>query len=158
MLGCGDAMLIAGGEYRWRISERMAALENSDLPEKWKALYREAVEFKYSPHRQLKPDMTAYWQSAAEFFRAAVLRTAGCSNAESLTGAIYLCCKKSGEVSLKNLLIYSVKTRSLPLTGIKKYMTPAVAGILPELYRQLDKLPVFPVQKSKLYQFWLIFN
>ena len=158
LLGCGDAILIAGGEYRWRISERMAALENSDLPEKWKALYREAVEFKYSPHRQLKPDMIAYWQSAAEFFRAAVLRTAAAGKEDDLPRAIGLCCKKSGEVSLKNLLIYCVKTHSLPLTEMKRYMAPAVAGILPELYRQLDKLPVFPVQKSKLYQLWLIFN
>ena len=71
------AMLIAGGSYRWQLAERLQTVEQSSMPDKWKTLYREAVDFKRTPHRTQKPDMKAFWSNARDFFRWAVSCCAG---------------------------------------------------------------------------------
>ena len=104
ILGAGDAMLISEGRYCWKLSERLDVMEKSDIPDMWKALYREAVAFKRSPHRQEKEDMTTFWMSVREFFQAAALRCFG--NECDIRKGIYERCRKSGETNLKNYVKY----------------------------------------------------
>ena len=122
------------------------------------SLYREAVDFKRFPHRKQKDDMVLFWNSVREFFRAEILRCAGTVDSKDLLNSLYLRSRKDGEVTWKNLMKYCLKTRSFPLVDRKKYMIPAVSGILPELYSGLEEIPEKLEQKSKLFQHWLIFN
>ena len=158
ILGVGDALLIASGEYRWKIAERLDFTEKNDILASWQFLYREAVDFKHSPHRELPRDITAFWLEVRDFYRAALLRCAGADNAGMLAGGIYRCSKKSGEISLKNLLKYCVKLRTLPLRDWKLYAIPPAAVILPELYKALDDMPQAIDRESRLYRHWQVFN
>ncbi|MBE6366099.1 MAG: hypothetical protein E7053_10220 [Lentisphaerae bacterium] len=156
ILGAGDALLIAWDQYCWRISERLAAIENSDLPEMWKKLYCDAVKFKSTPARQIDTDIATLWSGARDFWRASLLRCAGVDDPGKLYRGIYAESRKKGEVSLKNYLKYCIKTRTLVLTGLKKYSIPTVAVLLPEVYSALAVMP--ETIDSKLHQHWLIFN
>jgi hypothetical protein len=158
ILGAGDALLIASGEYRWKIAERLDFTEKNDILASWQFLYREAVDFKHSPHRELPRNITAFWLEVRDFYRAALLRCAGADNAKQLAGGIYRCSKKSGEISLKNLLKYCVKLRTLPLRDWKLYAIPPAAVILPELYKALDDMPQAIDRESRLYRHWQVFN
>ncbi|MBQ9087811.1 MAG: hypothetical protein IJY46_03430 [Lentisphaeria bacterium] len=156
ILGAGDAMLIAGNGYRWKIADRLKAIENSDMPENYKALYREAVEFKSSPHRRGKPDMKSFWNLVRDFFQAAVVR---CSqDRKDVHHGIFCRCAEKGELSLKNYIKYCIKSRSLPLWAWRYYTMPTVAVLAEMVYRALDKMPEKIDRESKLYQQWLIFN
>ena len=91
ILGAGDAMLIAENRYCWKISDRLKLIEKSDMPEIYSKLYREAVEFKYAPHRTTKQDMKSFWNLSRDFFQAAITR---CSqDKKDLHTGIFLHCR-----------------------------------------------------------------
>ena len=156
ILGAADAMLIARKNYRWKISERLEVIENSDMPDEWKALYREAVDFKHSPHRQKKPDMVLFWNQVRDFFRAAVIRCAG-SDCDLHKGIYQNCCQ-CGELSLKNFIKYCIKSHSLPQGAWKYYSMPTVAVLVSDVFSALNEMPEKINEQSKLYRHWLIFN
>ena len=156
ILGAGDAVLIAENMYRWKIADRLESIEKSDMPEIYKALYREAVEFKCAPHRKRKPDMKSFWHLVRDFFQAAMVR---CSrDKKDLHTGIFCCCAEKGELSLKNFIKYCIKSRSLPFLAWNYYTMPAVAVLAVEVYLALSKMPEKNISQSKLYQQWLIFN
>ena len=157
ILGAADAMLISGGRYRWKLAERLEAVENSPIPEEWKDLYREAVDFKHSPHRQVKEDMNAFWNRVRILFSGAVLYCAGESE-KDLRNGIFKRCGQSGEVSLKNYIKYCIKSRSLPIAGWKYYTMPAAAVLVKEVFSVLNNMPDAADGQSRLYRHWLIFN
>ena len=156
ILGAGDAMLIARNMYRWKISDRLELIEKSDMPEIYKELYREAVEFKRAPHRKKKPDMKSFWNTVRDFFQAAVVRCAG--DKKDLHTGIYCCCAENGELSLENYIKYCIKSRSLPLMGWNYYTMPTVGVLAVDVYIALSKMPEKIDREGKLYQHWLIFN
>ena len=156
ILGAGDAMLIAEKKYKWSISERLELIEKSDMPEIYKELYREAVEFKRAPHRKKKPDMKSFWNVVRDFFQAAVVRCA--EDKKDLHTGIYCRCAENGELSLKNYIKYCIKSRSLPLMGWSYYTMPTVGVLAVEVYLALSKMPEAIDREGKLYQHWLIFN
>ncbi|MBO5822157.1 MAG: hypothetical protein J6R86_04005 [Lentisphaeria bacterium] len=156
ILGAGDAMLIAGKMYRWKISERLELIEKSDMPEIYKELYREAVEFKRAPHRKKKPDMKSFRNVVRDFFQAAVVRCSG--DKKDLHTGIYCRCAENDELSLKNFIKYCIKSRSLPLMGWNYYTMPTVAVLAVDVYIALSKMPGKIDREGKLYQHWLIFN
>ena len=158
ILGAGDAMLIANGEYRWQLSERQKAIAATELPELWKDFYCEAVEFKRAPHRQQKADMAEFCKEVREFFRTAMLRCAQAPDAESLASSVHKRCTAAGEVSLKNLVKYCIKNRTLLLKNWHYYAIPTVAVLLEDLYTALEKTPEKLDKQNKLYRQWLIFN
>ena len=155
ILGAGDAMLIASGQYRWKLAERLDLIGNSDIPELWKELYREGVEFKRSPHRRKKADMVTFWDNVRDFLLDSIKR---CAGEEDFREGIFKNCCKNGEVSMENLLKYCIKSRSLPWGSWKYCTMPPVAVMLNDLVAALQSMPEAIDQKSKLYQHWLIFN
>ena len=156
ILGAGDAMLIANGCYCWKLDGRLKLIENSDMPQIYKGLYREAVEFKRTPHRRMKPDMKSFWHVVRDFFQSAIVR---CSqDKKDMHTGIYVRCAENGELSLKNYVRYCVKSRSLPVAAWNYYTMPAVAVLAVEVYFALDKMPEKIDRQGKLYQQWLIFN
>ena len=148
-------MLIAGGKYRWHIAERLNWIEETDLSADWKKLYREAVAFKSSPNRHTHENMTDFWNGVRDFFLEMILCCAGKGD---LRSNLYKRCRQSGEVSLKNFVKYSLKSRSLPPGNLKFYTMPATAVLLEDVYNALKTMPGKIDKNSKLYQRWLIFN
>ena len=156
ILGAGDAMLIANGEYRWQLSERQKAIAATELPELWKDFYCEAVEFKRAPHRQRKADMKSFWHLVRDFFQSAVDH---CSqDKKDLHHGIFCRCAEKGELSMKNLIKYCIKSRSLPLAAWNYYTMPPAAVLVTDIYIALSKMPEKSFFESKLYKHWLIFN
>ena len=155
ILGAGDAMLIAKNIYRWKIADRLELIENSYMPEIYKELYREAVEFKRSPHRKKKQDMKSFWHIVRDFFRSAVVRCAGDND---LHYGIFNCCCQSGELSLKNYIKYCIKSRSLLLMGWNYYTMPTVAVLAVSVDIALDKMPQKIDRQGELYRHWQMFN
>ena len=153
ILGACDAFLIAEKKYKWSITGRLAEINNSELSVECKKLYTRAVEFKKSPNRDVVPDLNSYWIAVRDIFRECMEHICGNNCSE-----IYLPCRQSGEISLKNLIKYCIKSRRVPVTELKNHTLPAVAVILPQLYSALKKMPEKIDLKSKLYQHWLMFN
>ena len=156
ILGAGDAMLIATDKYRWNSADRLNLIEKSNMPEIYKALYREALEFKRSPHRQRKADMKSFWHLVRDFFQSAVDH---CSqDKKDLHHGIFCRCAEKGELSMKNLIKYCIKSRSLPLAAWNYYTMPPAAVLVTDIYIALSKMPEKSFFESKLYKHWLIFN
>ena len=156
ILGACDAMLIATDKYRWNSADRLNLIEKSNMPEIYKALYREALEFKRSPHRQRKADMKSFWHLVRDFFQSAVDH---CSqDKKDLHHGIFCRCAEKGELSMKNLIKYCIKSRSLPLAAWNYYTMPPVAVLVTDIYIALSKMPEKSFFESKLYKHWLIFN
>ena len=155
ILGAGDAMLIAKNIYRWKIADRLELIENSDMPEIYKALYREAVGFKRAPHREKKQDMKSFWNIVRDFFQSAVVR---CAQTNDVHSGILDRCYQSGEVSLANYIKYCIKSRSLPLMAWNYYAMPTVAVLTVSVYIKLSQMPQKIDRNGELYRHWLIFN
>ena len=157
ILGAGDAMLIAEGVYRWEIAKRQELIEASGMPDNWKEFYREAVDFKHSPHRKQKPDMLAFWHGVRDFFQSVMVRCAGELKHNNLNDGIYNRCYQSGEKSIVNYIKYCVKTRTLPFIDGGYYFIPPVAVLAGEVYSALIGNVPEKIDE-KLYRHWLMFN
>ena len=157
-LAAGDAILIAQKHYCWSISERIEALNKTDLPEEWKMLYRNAVEFKKSPTADVYTDMAEMWEQVHAFLLAATLRAAGAEPGEDPELCIRRKCKKGGELSVLNYVKYCVRGRTLPLNSPGRFAAPAVTVLVTELYRKLSSGQRNIDRSSKLYRLWQIFN
>ena len=159
VLGAGDAMMIAEGEYRWSLAERLNYVERSAMPDHWKDFYREAVQFKQTPHRKKKQDMISFWNSVRDFFQAAMSRCSGEQEYHSFRDGIYNRCYACGEISIKNYIKYCIKSRTLQIApDWHFYRIPPVAVLIHNVYLALNRIPDKAVEQSKLYQQWLIFN
>ena len=150
ILGAGDALLLAEGRYRWRIAERMAEIEKSDLPAEWKKFYAGAVAFKSAPHRNMPENPLECCHKVREFFRASVLAAAGTDTEENFRQAVWEKCVLRREVSMLNYIKYCVKTRKIH-RDIQFLQIPPVVTVLCKL---LDK----DVCRDELYHLWLKFN
>jgi len=153
ILGAGDAFLIAEKLYKWNITERLNEINNSNLSSECKKLYAQAVEFKKTPHRNTPQDLPALWAAVRDIFKECMELICG----ENCSG-IYLKSKKSGEISLKNLIKYCVKSRTLPLPNWQYYAMPPVSVLAEDVYQALDNMQLKAIDQSKLYRQWLIFN
>ena len=141
--------MIAAGNYRWRITERLQAIQISDLPDKWKKLYAEAVAFKSSPHRCMPENLPEFLHEAKEFFMSSVLAVAGVECISELPSGIWHKCNKAGETDLFNCLKYCIKTKSM---GNIKYLTMPPAAVV------LCNLCGGTTNRDDLYKQWLKFN
>lgn len=156
ILGAWDAILIASGNYQWKIGDRLEAIRKSELPAIWKELYREAVDFKHSPHRVKKEDMNDFWCETRAFLCSALFRCAGVSVASDLTDGFCKEHKKRGELNWKNYIKYCIRTRQL-FVGLQ-YRIPSVTMLLTDLYAALAAGPGKLDFESNLYRQWQIFN
>ena len=153
ILGAGDAVLIAEKNYKWNISERLAAVKALELPDEFKNLYAMAVEFKKSPTREIVQNLSEKWSDVRDMFRRCIEETCGQNLA-----ALSFHCENSGEISLKHLIKYCIKLREIPASNWQWYMLPTVAALIPDLDQALEDMPGALIRNSKLYQHWQIFN
>ena len=157
ILGAVDSVLIAEGNYRWKIGERLQYInERPDFPEEWKRLYCEAVSFKHFPHRQGKENMLSFWMRCRALFLAAISRCAG--GEEELAQQIYSRCCRKGEFSWKNFVKYCIKCRTLPAGNWKYYFVPPAAVLVKEIYEALNGQPGKIDRNAYLFRSWQLFN
>ena len=153
ILGVCDALLIVKKNYKWSIDERLKAVNESDLTDRFKEFYAMAVKFKKFPDRKAADDLDKLRSEVRDMFRNCIKNICG----ESYT-LLCLNCKNSGEISLKNFIKYCIKSRAIPVKNWQWYTMPAVAALLPELDQAFEKMSDKVITESKLYQQWLIFN
>ena len=156
VLGAGDALLINRGLYRWQIDRRVEEVGKLDIPQTWKNLYTQAVEYKKTPHGLLDENTLELWKNAARFLQAALLKSAETQDPRQLTRALYLKCRRKRETSLLNLIKYCLKTRSAVFS--LKYSSPAVVLLLEDLFKELSSGPKVLDRNGKLFRQWQIFN
>lgn len=150
ILACGDARLIADGKYCWRITERRERIYASNLEERWKELYQEAVEFKMHPRQEMPENMTLFLNEVRKFYNESILYITGAETHEQIVKGCYARCCKSGELSLFNYIKRCVKTRKAYIPKPFLFMPPAAAA-LSMLYNRTS-------YDTELYNYWSKFN
>lgn len=150
ILASGDARLIADGKYRWRIAERREAILASDMIDRWKELYHQAVEFKTHPQQELPENMALFLEDVHKFYNESILAVSGAETSRQIDRGCYVRCRKSGELSIFNYVKFCIKTRILHIPERFLFMPP-VAAVLCLLYDRTS-------YDAKLYHYWLKFN
>ena len=159
LLGTGDAMLIASGNYKWRLSERKEALKEFGLSLEHQALYEKAALFKSAPTAQVPSDLLTFWKQARNFYLAGLFQCAGAQEGENLLAHLYERCAKSDELSFIHLFKYCLKSRSFRCRGMKYLTMPPVAQLLPGVCAALQHdTPVSLDRSGTVYRQWLLFN
>ncbi|MBQ7695422.1 MAG: hypothetical protein IJT50_09900 [Lentisphaeria bacterium] len=159
LLGAGDALLIAAGEYRWRGPERVnrfrAWAAEEKLPAEYVALYEKAFRFKLEPLPVLPEDPGSQWRKCREFYLDAVRRAAGVRNDADVSRGLSRRAAKEG--SLKELLRWA--RRTFGVRPGRAMFEPPVVTLLGRVFGLLagaeEELPLCPPELRRL---WSVFN
>lgn len=158
VLGCGDALLLASGEYRWSLAERKDAFaeyaKKNSLPENYAALYSDACRYKLEPTPFLPDNPLEKWCSCRLFHLFAVRKVAAADNVNSVLSGLHKHAAK--ERSLRNLLRWIVRTHSF--RSLEYCMDAPVVSLLAMLYELLEKNDNYPNCPQKLLELWRVFN
>lgn len=122
ILGCGDALLIARNAYDWSLHARLERLQNdiTDAPHSLAQRYRQAIDFKFSPHDTLPPNPRQTWHDLRRLWRDTLAAIAELDDTHSdlmtpadVRNALHrLCRRQPGARSLRHALRWLVRTRS----------------------------------------------
>jgi len=162
VLGGGDAVLIAAGEYRWQGADRVNAyadhVRREKLPEEYAAIYEKAFRWKLEPEPVLPSDPAAEWRKCRDFYLHSVRLCAGAPDGspvwETTAG---LRRKAAKERTLKNALRWLARTKSL--RSPVSFFDPPVVSVLGMLYSELAAAGEdYPEMPQKLYDRWKFFN
>ena len=158
VLGCGDALLLASGEYRWSLAERKDAFaeyaRKHDLPPEYATMYSDACRYKLEPMPFLPDDPLEKWQSCRRFHLDAVRRAAGVDDGADIANGLHLNAMK--ERSIRNCLRWIVRSHSL--RSLHECMDAPVVSLLAMLYELLEKNENYPTCPQKLLKLWRVFN
>ena len=161
VLGCGDALLLAAGEYRWSGAERNAAfagyVKEYRLPAEFAEDYARAFQYKLEPRPVLPDDPLGRWRECRRFYLATVRLAAEADSGDG-TGAVTqrLHRRAADGRSLKNLLRWLVKARSA--RRFSRMFDDPVVSVLSMLFALLEKSGEPPVCPPELYRLWSRFN
>lgn len=156
-LGAGDALLLAGKEYRWRGAERLEALktyaERTALPREFVASYERAWRYKLEPDPVLPAEPWAVWKENRSFLLEAFRRVAGVDSLDAVAGGLHR--RAAGERAWKNPLR---RLRGGCPGSVSELFDPpvvTVAALLCEVLAE-DRQP--PRCPEKLLKLWQKFN
>jgi len=159
LLGAGDALLIASGEYRWRGEERAAHFRSraarENMPAEYVSLYEKAFRFKLEPLPVLPEDPRSEWRKCREFYLDAVRRAAGVQRNADVPGGLSR--RAADEGSLKELLRWA--RRTLGLRPGRAMFEPPVVTLLGRVFELLAGAEGdFPPCPPELRRLWSVFN
>ena len=161
ILGCGDAFLLAAGQYRWRGQERVKAfrvfVQQRELPEEYAASYEDAFHFKLEPVPELPDSPWERWRFCRSFFMETVCRLAGVvvdAPSRAVVAGLHRAVRK--ERSCMNLLRWLLRARGWRPFGMA--LDPPVVSVLSQLYEEIRQADNVPAYSSGLYRLWQIFN
>ena len=161
VLGGGDALLIASGNYRWHGAERVEALrryaaENVLIPG-FAERYAEAFRYKTEPDPRLPEDPIGMWRQCREFYLEAARRVAGYPAAASpnaVARGLHKAAKS--ERSVKNFLRWVLRGGGYrPQYAAFDIPFVTVATLV---YRLLATGPECPPCPKRLLRQWQKFN
>ena len=161
LLGGGDALLIAGGDYRWLGEERVKGfadyVRRSGMPEKFAEAYEEAFRRKLSPMPVMPEDPEMQWRRCRAFFLDALRRVAGVAEGASRRETVSkLSDRAAKQRSFKNMLRWARRTGKLRLPS-EMFDAPVVT-VLGEVYGKLTESEELPVCPPGLLRRWKAFN
>ena len=162
LLGAGDALLIAAGEYRWRGEERLehfgswAAREN--LPAEYVSLYEKAFRYKLEPLPVLPEDPGSRWRECRDFYLESVRRIAGVQGGDAGIGVpCGLSRRAAKEGSFRELLRWA--RRTCTLRPGQAMFEPPVVTLLGRVFKLLVGAEEgFPLCPPGLRHLWSVFN
>jgi len=160
LLGCGDALLLASGRYRWRGAERVAAfagyVQKEGLPAEYARFYEKAARWKLEPVPVLSAHPAEQWGECRGFFLDAVCQAAGVpegSDRRAVAAGLSRNARK--ERSLKNFLRWARRTGRVRRRGM--WDAPAVT-VLGKLYAHIRECGGLPECPSELRRLWKAFR
>ena len=161
VLGGGDALLIASGNYRWPGRDRVSAfadyVRRENLPQQYADSYEKAFQWKLEPDPVLPADPAGAWRKCRIFYLDSICLCAGVPTGSSArTTAAGLHRRAGKERSLKNALRWLVRSKTPRRPGA--FFDPPVVSVLSMLYAELGKTEAFADLPERLYQLWHIFN
>ena len=159
LLGAGDALLIASGEYRWRGEERAEHFRSwaarEKLPAEYVSSYEKAFRYKLEPLPVLPEDPRSEWRKCREFYLEAVRRIAGVRSGADVPGGLSR--RAADECSLKELLRWA--RRTFGLRPGRAMFEPPVVTLLGRVFGLLAGAEEdFPLCPPELRQLWSVFN
>ena len=156
-LGAGDALLLAGKEYRWRGAERLEALktyaERTALPREFVAGYERAWRYKLEPDPVLPAEPWAVWKENRSFLLEAFRRVAGVETLDAV--AVGLHRRAVRERSWKNPLR---RLRGGCPGSVSELFAPPVVTVAALLCAVLAAEEPSPRCPEKLLKLWQKFN
>ena len=161
VLGCGDALLLAAGKYRWRGGDRVDAFsafaKENRLPRKFEEEYAGAFRFKLEPRPVLPPDPRARWTECREFYSDTVRRVAGAAPDAGI-GAVTAGLRErtANARSMRHFLRWMIRTKSVRSAGC--LTDDPVVTVLCMVVELLEAGGEYPVCPRELYDLWSRFN
>ena len=161
VLGGGDALLIASGNYRWRGTERVEALgryaaENVLMPE-FAESYAAAFRYKIEPDPRLPEDPIGLWRQCRRFYLEAARRVAGypaVASPNAVARGLHRAAK--AERSVKNFLRWTLRGGGIrpPYAAFDE----PIVTVATRVYRLLAEKDGLPNCPYKLLKLWQTFN
>jgi len=159
ILGIGDALLIAAGQYCWRGEERVNAFaafaEANGLAPDWPDAYGRAYRYKLEPRPELPDEPWPEWLKCRKLYLDAVMRVASAgSGGASVSSGLHRAAAR--ERSLGNALRWLLKARCW--RPLPQAFDPPQVSVLARLYALLDGSEKYPGCPDWLLGLWRKFN
>ena len=157
-LGCGDALLISRGLYRWKISERaerLVDMQNSEFAAQLGAKYAAAVRFKFSPTDSLPESPSAEWEELANLWRRTLAEILGADGIEKAAEAIRAR-SRSETAGIKNFLRWTLRMGRVDFSR-SAFADPSLKT-LSMLVKELSAAGAYPQIPPTLLRAWKHFN
>lgn len=158
VLGCGDALLISRGLYRWKISERaerLADMQNSEFSKRLGAKYAAAVRFKFNPTDSLPESPAATWEELATLWRRTLAEILGADGIGKAAEAIRAQSRR-GTAGIKNFLRWTLRTGRVDFSR-SAFDNPTLKT-LSMLVNELAEAKAYPQIPPMLLRAWKHFN
>lgn len=158
ILGCGDAMLLANGKYKWKLEDRILAVEQLQCPlSDLSQAYAKASYFKYHPTKNIPQDVQMHWKSIRNLWCGTVSLIL--ENNEEIDSAITQICARNNSRNLRNLLRFAFKTHSLA-GGISSCLNEPFARVLAYIYKILksNDSPEKVILPKHILRLWQLFS
>lgn len=161
VLGCGDALLLAAGRYRWHGEERVQAFmdyaRQHAIPDETVARYEKAFRYKLEPQPVLPEDPWGEWRYCRCMFLETLRRVSGWE-VEASTTEVCKGLRKAArdEWSLKNMLRWLLRAKSF--RSLNELFLPPVVTVLEILLREMCVNDERTTCSSQLLALWKVFN
>lgn len=161
VLGCGDALLLAAGQYRWRGEDRVSEFslfaEKNGLPQNFGEAYAEAFRFKLEPCPVLPADPQKRWTECRTFYLDTVRRVAG-TEPDAGLGPVTEGLRKraAGARSIRHFLRWLIRAKAIRPAGM--LTDDPVLTVLCGVIGCLETGGLYPPCPPKLYELWRNFN
>ncbi len=161
VLGCGDALLLAAGCYRWHGEERVQAFADYarqyGISSKIVAMYETAYRYKLEPRPVLPENPWETWRKCRILFLDTV-RLVSCQGNDASSEEVCKGLREAarGENSLKNMLRWLVRTRCL--RPWSEFFASPVVTVLERLYREMSLNDGRINYSGGLFALWTVFN